>query len=154
MNFRAYYCCLQACKTRNALSEKNQAFFTNFFSIALDGFDVTNLITYCTKYLKKKQKKVTTKYWKYRKKTMDVTVKFECIYFIPKWGKIIAIVSRKYPRRSPKRGKKWCDQFRWNDSPGIFSQPLKLWVRHFAEDIHRFRCWCKERPKRRQRKNF
>ena len=58
MNFRAYYCCLQACKTRNALSEKNQAFFTNFFSIALDGFDVTNLITYCTKYLKKKQKKL------------------------------------------------------------------------------------------------
>ena len=40
---------------RRALLLK-KAFFTNFFSIALDGFDVTNL-KYCTTK-KKKQKKL------------------------------------------------------------------------------------------------
>jgi len=40
---------------RRALLLK-KAFFTNFFSIALDGFDVTtNLITYCTTLEKREE---------------------------------------------------------------------------------------------------
>ena len=46
---------------RRALLLK-KAFFTNFFSIALDGFDVTtNLITYCTKNRRNTHKKLLHK---------------------------------------------------------------------------------------------
>ena len=46
---------------RRALLLK-KAFFTNFFSIALDGFDVTtNLITYCTKKTEETHKKLLHK---------------------------------------------------------------------------------------------
>ena len=95
---------------RRALLLK-KAFFTNFFSIALDGFDVTtNLITYCTTLEKKKKhtKKLLHKNIEKNENTknMDVTDKIH-LYFIQKrQERIIAVASRKYPRRFPKRGKK------------------------------------------------
>ena len=55
---------------RRALLLK-KAFFTNFFSIALDGFDVTtNLITYCTK--KTEETHTKSYYIKILKKKMKI----------------------------------------------------------------------------------
>ena len=75
---------------RRALLLK-KAFFTNFFSIALDGFDVTtNLITYCTK--KTEETHTKSYYIKILKKmkiqkNMDVTDKNSFGLFYSETGK-------------------------------------------------------------------
>jgi len=71
----------------------------------------TNLITYCTTLEKKKKhtKKLLHKNIEKNENTknMDVTDKIH-LYFIQttRQERIIAVASRKYPRRFPKRGKK------------------------------------------------